>query len=335
MSRSVRLLAVSPTLATSAALLGAAGATAAPAFSTATQLDHRGQIAVRGNTTVLTQIAAASSAQRGSADVWIGKGGNLPERVAAITGVPEWAQPHVGTDAARNPVVVYPSCSDVADVKTCDLKQYEVPSGKISTVPGVNTSSAGETEGASDRGAVVAVRWTSATDPVAASLGGQGKTPATLVYRAAGASSARALTTKGGQQVALDRGRVAFVREGNATGGTCGLSLVQVIRVSGGPVKTLAKHTCGMGMQAVTLPTFVGSELVYGLRGLEGQTLHRIPVNGGRNASAKVKVAFAQFAATSRTGGYYTDGLWFSEPEPGSTDDQWSYGKAIGLSFGQ
>lgn len=326
-----RLIATSSMLATSAAIVGAAGALAAPAFTTLDPLPARGQIAVRGNTTVLTQINVG----KGSADVWVGKGGNLPERVTAITGVPEWAQPHVGTDAARKPVVIYPSCADVFHTDTCDLKQYDVLSGKISTVPGVNRSSTGETEGVSDRGAVVATRWTSKEDPVPAAVGGQGKTPTTILYRAADAASARVLTTKGGQQLALDRGRVAFVREGNATDGTCGLSLVQVIRISGGTAKTLAKHTCGMDMQAVTLPTFVGNELVYGLRGLEGQTVHRISVASGRKASAKSKVAFSQFAATSRSGGVYTQGEWYSKPEAGSADDQWSYGKAIGLAFGK
>ena len=327
MTRSLRLLAASASLATSAALLGAAGATSAPAFTTLDPLPQRGQIAARNTVTAYTQIAAD-----GSATLFVGKGGNLPERVPGATGVPAWAQPHIGTDASRKPVVLYPSCSDVFLVETCDLKQYEVLTGKISTVAGVNTSGAGETEGAIDRGAVIATRWTSKEDPVPASQGGQGKTPTTLVYRAAG-KTAKVLTTKGGQQVALDRGRVAFVREGNPTDGTCGLSLLQVLRVSGGAPKTLARHTCGLAMQAVTLPTFVGDQVVYGLRGLEGQTVHRIPVAGGRNESAKSKVAFSQFAATSRSGGKYTEGLWYSEPVPGEAEE-WSLGLVIGLPFG-
>lgn len=328
MSPSLRLLAASTALAGSAALLGAVGATAAPAFTTLDPLPARGQIAARNTVTVLTQTNAS-----GGAAVWVGKGGNLPEPVPAITGVPAWAQPHIGTDEARKPVVIYPSCTDTAQVDTCDLKQYAVLTGKISAVAGVNTSGTGETEGAIDRGAVVAARWTAKDEPVSAAFGGQGKTPTTLVYRAAG-KTARVLTTKGGQQIALDRGRVAFVREGDATAGTCGLSLLQVIRVAGGPAKTLARHTCGLDMQAVTLPTFVGNEVVYGLRGLEGQTVHRISARGGRNESAKVKVAFSQFAATSRSGGKYVDGLWYSEPDP-ELVDQWSLGFVIGLPFGQ
>lgn len=320
-------IAATATLAASAAVLGVASASAAPTFTSLTPLPERGQIAARNTVTVVT-----STARDLRTEVWIGKGGNLPEVVRSITGVPDWAQPHVGTDAARKPVVIYPACADTARVDTCDLKQYEVLTGKISTVPGVNRSNAGEVEGTIDRGAVVAARWTSKDDPVGAAFGGQGKTRTTLVYKAAG-SAARVLTTNGGQQLALDRGRVLFVREGNATDGTCGRSQLQILRVSGGAARTLAQHVCGLAMQAITLPTFIGDQIVYGLRGLEVQTVHRIAATGQRRETAKSKVAFSQFAATARSGGKYTEGLWYSEREPGEADP-WSLGLVTGLPFG-
>lgn len=327
MTRPASLLAAGATLATSTALLGAASAAAAPSFTPLMPLPERGQIAARNNVTVLT-----STARDLKTAVWVGTGGNLPVAIPSITGVPDWAQPHIGTDAARKPVVIYPSCADTADVRTCDLKQYAVLTGKVTTVPGVNTSGAGETEGAIDRGAVVVARWTSKDDPVGAAFGGQGKATTTLVYRAA-RTPARVLTTKGGQQLALDRGRVLFVRDGDPTAGTCGRSQLQILRVSGGSAKTLAQHTCGMDIQAVTLPTFIGNQVMYGVRGLEGQTVHRISTTGARKETATSKVAFSQFAATARSGGKYTEGLWYSEREPGAADE-WSLGLVIGLPFG-
>lgn len=327
MSHAVHRIAAAVALATTACAATVPAAVAAPAFTTLDPLAARGQIAARGTVTAVTQIAKDHSAA-----LWVGKGGNLPEPVAATTGVPDWAQPHVGTDAARKPVVIYPSCKDVAITTTCDLKLLEVLTGKVKAVPGVN-SSTGEVEGVIDRGAVVAARWTDEEDPVAGVQGGYGKTTTTLVYRAVG-KPARVLTTRGGQQLALDRGRVLFVRDGQPTDGVCGRPELQLQRVSGGAARTVAHHTCGMNGQTIQSPTFVGSEIVYGLRSYDEHLFIRVPAAGGRAEAAKVKGGFASLAPTSRSGGLFVDGDWITDPSsPEGDDAKWSLRKVIGLSF--
>ncbi len=307
-------------------------ASAAPAAKPATlaKLDVRGQISARGSVVALTQVHG------NAATLWVGSGGKLPAPVNIATAVPAWGQPRIGTDAGRRPVVVYPSCTDRAIVATCDLRVYDIAAGTDAEVPGINLPGVGETEGSMDRGAIAFTRWSSPLDPSALAEGGYGSAATTLAYRPFG-EPVQVLTTSGGQQLNLNRGRIVQVRDTDPGFGICGRPAVEIVRVDGHARKTLGAHGCGMSGQTIVAPTFIDDTVVWGLRSFDGSYLERTSAAGGAPVQqAKIRGGFAALAPTSRSSAKFVYGPYLSEP--GSADEAagsgWELRHAKRLVFG-
>ena len=314
----------------SATLVAAPATLAAPSVSPITQFPKRGPIAARNTVVAVTQLDGDS------ATMLVGKGGNIPIARAAIKSLPAWGQPHIGTDANRKPVVIYPHCTDDTDVKTCDLRVYDVLSGQDAAVTGVNKPGIGETEGSMDRGAVAFTRWTAKWQPNIATetAGGGLGSRTTLAYRAVG-KTARVLTTEGGEQITLDRGRVVQVRDTEVGYGICGYPTVEIVRTDGGKRRTLKSHGCGLNSQTILSPVFVGAYVMWGVRTIDEMLVERVSPAGGKVETAKVPGGFSTIVPTARSGAKLIDGPWLSQP--GSQEEKdggpWELKYVIGLSF--
>ncbi len=310
-----------------ASLVPAAPAAGAGKVTKLTELEVRGQISARGAVVALTQVHGDAST------LWVGKSGKLPKPVTIARAIPDWGQPHVGTSAKRRPVVIYPSCTDRAVVATCDLRVYDVLSNTDAEVSGVNTPGVGETEGSMDRGAIAFTRWTAAQDPSPLGEGGFGAETTTLAYRAFGAT-ARILTTNGGQQINLNRGRVAQVRDTESTYGICGRPAVEVVRVDGHATKTLVTHGCGLEAQTIVSPTFIGDDVLWGFRTYSGGKIERADAHGGKVSTATVKGGFATVSPTARTGAKLITGDYITDPDsPEAADTKWALKQVVSLDF--
>lgn len=292
-----------------------------------------GQLAAAGEYVAVTQTEGFTD----SARLLVGKPGALQDTGAK--GVPAWAIPHFGTDEQQIPVLVYPSCTDVAKVSTCGLRvnYYSQASRGDESFPhvAVNRPGTGEIEGVLDRGALVFTRWTDRRQPVATSQGGFTRARTSLHYLAVGKSPV-VLTKDGGQQLALDRGRVLQIRGVAATIGECATeSRVDLIRVATKMRTVIAKQGCGEDFQTLLSPVFASGRVAFVMRAASGSFLRSVtttggdprfaPVPGGLKAGAIIPTGVASALLVH---GNYFGGLDPEDPQAGAP---WSLQRVTGL----
>ncbi len=238
-------------------------------------LPARGHIAQgAGGLVVVTQLA-----DDGTATLAIGGKNGVPRPIRTRP-LPAWGQPHVGTSELGTTVIVYPSCAAPTSVRSCNLRVFDVTFGTDAPLDGTASARGkGEIEGDMDRGALVVVRWVaSGADPQTLALGGTADAATELYYQPFG-KPARRLGPPGGQQVDLDRGRIAQVIDLDPSA-ACTAPAVQVVGLRN-TARVIERRGCGDG--AVPLaPTFFGRELVWGLRTPTASYLQRAPATGGR-----------------------------------------------------
>lgn len=276
-------------LAAAPALGGARGSAAARTTTTVIgTLPARGQIAQGNGLVVVTQLTGD-----GTATLAIG-GKNGAPRPIHTRPLPEWGQPHVGTSELGTTVIVYPSCAAPTSVRSCNLRLFDVTFGTDTPLAGAASARGkGEIEGDMDRGALAFVRWTaSGADPGTLALGGTADAATQLYYQPFG-KAARRLAPVGGQQIDLDRGRVAQVLDTDPSA-ACDAPAVQVVGVRQ-TVRVLTQRPCdGAGAQLLA-PTFFGRQVVWGLRTPGTSLVQRAPSAGGRILQAST-VPFAMLA---------------------------------------
>lgn len=279
-------------LAALAVLLAAALPAAAAARGATTTvigtLAARGQIAQHDGLVVVTQLG-----DDGKATLAIGGKYGAPRAIHTHT-LPAWGQPHVGTSEIGTTVIVYPHCWRAA-ITTCNLFAFDVTTGTDAELTGeASRRGTGEIEGDMDRGALAIVRWAAGAQvPTAAAIGGRPERTTTLVYQPFG-KPARVLPEPGGQQIDLDRGRIAQVRDEDSTFGTCGKPAVEVVDTRGGS-RSIARRGCGEGGQMYFAPTLTRTNVVWGLRTNAASWLQRASIRGGHVAQAPT-VPFALVA---------------------------------------
>lgn len=278
------------------ALIGVCAAPAAAPAATAARttttvigtLPARGQIAQAGGLVVVTQLTG-----EGTATMAIGGKNGMPRPIHTRP-LPEWGQPHVGTSELGTTVIVYPSCAAPTSVRSCNLRVFDVTFGTDAPLEGAAaTRGKGEIEGDMDRGALAFVRWTaSGADPGTLALGGTADATTQLYYQPFGKPAQR-LAPVGGQQIDLDRGRVAQVVDTDPSA-ACDAPAVQVVSPRQ-TVRVLTRRPCdGTGAQLLA-PTFFGRQVVWGSRTATGSLVQRAPSGGGRIVQAST-VPFAMLA---------------------------------------
>jgi hypothetical protein len=251
-------------------------------------LPARGQIAQGNGLVVVTQLTG-----EGTATLAIGGKNGLPRPIHTRP-LPAWGQPHVGTSELGTTVIVYPSCASPTSVRSCNLRSFDVTFGTDTALEGAAAARGkGEIEGDMDRGALAFVRWTaSGSDPGALALGGTADTTTQLYYQPFG-KPARRLAPLGGQQLDLDRGRIAQVVDTDPSA-TCDAPAVQVVTIRN-TVRVLTQRPCSEPGTQLLAPTFFARQVVWGLRSTAGSLVQRAPSSGGRIVQAAT-VPFAMLA---------------------------------------
>ncbi len=250
-------------------------ATARTTTSVIGTLPARGHIAQGGGgLVVVTQLTG-----EGTATLAIGGKNGMPRPIRTKP-LPEWGQPHVGTSELGTTVIIYPSCAAPTSVRSCNLRIFDVTFGTDAPLDGTASSRGrGEIEGDMDRGALAIVRWADRSEgPGAAALGAAADATTELYYQPFG-EPARRLTPPGGQQIDLDRGRIAQVIDQDPTT-QCDAPAVQVVGIDDS-VRSIQRRACGTG-EVMLAPTFFGRELVWGLRTPTASFVQRVSARGGR-----------------------------------------------------
>jgi hypothetical protein len=324
----------------SAALRAAAGSLLAialclpvqGAFAAATTVigtvPQRGQIAQHGGLVAVTQL-------EGDGTATLAIGSRLaPPRAIETRRLPAWGQPHVGTSEIGSTVIVYPHCHDVSRPSTCNLWAFDVTFGKDAALTGeAARRGTGEIEGDMDRGALAFTRWTAPkAKPGTLSLGGKGDANTQLFIQPFG-QPARPLSPPGGQQIDLDRGRVAQVRDRDPAPG-CDAPVLEVVTVATGKVATIAHHGCRHARHTYLAPTLFGTQVVWGLRTPTTSVLERHPARGGAGRGAEV-VPFAVIAPAGPDSAYELRGDTAPAlgSEPARLRTAWTFALSEGLAM--
>lgn len=237
----------------------------------------RGHIAYGANgLVVVTQLTG-----EGTATLAIGGRNGLPKPIETKP-LPEWAQPHVGTSELGTTVIVYPSCAVPTSVRSCNLRVFDVTFGTDEALSGAASArGTGEIEGDMDRGALAIVRWTAPdADPDTLALGGSSDASTTLLYQPFNLPPVR-LAARGGQQIDLDRGRIAQVRDTDPTV-ECNAPAVEVLSTASAGLRRLTQRPCTPAGDVLLAPTFFERQVVWGLRQTSASFLQRAPSRGGR-----------------------------------------------------
>ncbi|MEH3054523.1 MAG: hypothetical protein PGN13_11045 [Patulibacter minatonensis] len=262
--------------AVAAAAAAAVGLIAAPVAGGATTtiigaLEARGTIAQHNGLVVVTQLG-----EHGRATLAVGGKFGAP-RAIKTHALPPWGQPHVGTSEIGTTVIVYPHCYRAA-FTTCNLFAFDVTTGTDTQLRGeASRRGSAEIEGDMDRGALAIARWHGARAPAVPVTGGLAQGTTELLYQPFG-KPARALAEPGGQQIDLDRGRIAQVRRLEPDAKGCRAATIELVDTRGG-VRRVARRPCA-GRQALLAPTLLGRDLVWGLRTDTASWLYRAPVRG-------------------------------------------------------
>jgi hypothetical protein len=246
----------------------------------------RGHIAQGGGLVVVTQLAGD-----GTATLAIGSKNGAP-RAIRTRPLPEWGLPHVGTSELGTTVIVYPSCARPTSVRSCNLRVFDVTFGTDQPLSGsAATRGHGEIEGDMDRGALAIVRWTADPGvPNALALGGTANTATQLLYQPFG-QPARRLTPLGGQQIDLDRGRIAQVRDADPSP-ACNAPAIEIVTIQQ-TMRVLAQRRCAAVDEVMLAPTFFDRQLVWGLRTASASTIQRAATRGGQRILQAPTVPFA------------------------------------------
>lgn len=217
--------------------------------------------------------------------------------VAAQLGgpLPDWAVPHVGTDAAGRVVVTYPRCS--GEGVGCDLYAYDVAAGAERRVAGAATSGE-EVEGVLRRGRLLLAR----------SVTVRGEVQRWLSIAAREGAPLRLVTRFGGTQLAL-RGRViAQVRDTDPGSAICGQPSIEEVDTRTGRRELIDATSCGMDGAQVAAPAFVSGSLLWTWSaGDRTPYLYRLAATGARTR-AKLPSGTIAFAPTALRAGYALHG---------------------------
>ncbi len=267
----------------------AAAAQTTEAFTTVIgTLPARGQIAQHAGLVIVTEMRGD-----GKANLTLGGRVAAPQPIHTHT-LPAWGQPHVGTSALGTTVVVYPHCSQIKRLTTCNLWAFDVTFGTDTQLTGsAAASGTGELEGDMDRGAL------------AFTAGPAGRPSRTRSRRAATATSRRRCSTSrtGSRSHAArngrdpDRPRPRPDRPGARHRRPPGVprALIEIISTKGS-VDTVARQGC-RDRGVLLAPTLFRTEIVWGLRTTAASTLRRRAIHGGRTQSAPTS-PFAVVAPT-------------------------------------
>ena len=289
-------------------------------------LAERGQIAQHGGLVVVTQLD-----DEGTATMAIGSKLAAPRAIKTHR-LPAWGQPHVGTSELGSTVIVYPHCHDASLPRTCNLWAFDVTFGTDTELKGeASRSGTGEIEGDLDRGALAFVRWIAPKGrPDTLSLGGRADRNTQLFYAPFG-GAARTVAVPGGQQIDLDRGRVAQVRDRDPLP-ACDAPVVEVVTVATAAVATVAHHGCRHVAQKYLAPTLIASDVVWGLRTPTVSVVERVPARGGSSLGAEV-VPFAALAPAGPDSAYELRGDTTPAlgSEPARLTSTWTFAHSEGL----
>jgi hypothetical protein len=290
--RALREMLIGVALVCSA--LGGVLITAAPASAATTTVPQRGQIAQHSGLVVVSQIR-----DDGKATIAIGGKFGAPRPIHTHT-LPPWGQPHVGTSEIGTTVIVYPHCWRTKVLKTCNLFAFDVTTGVDAELTGeAARRGTAEIEGDMDRGALVIARWPNLNRaPGVLALGGRAQGATTLLYQPFG-KPVRTLADPGGQQLDLDSGRIAQVRDRNRAASPCGDPAIEVVDIRGGH-RTIGNHPCGEGSPTLLAPTLLGHDVVWGLRTTTRCSIARSSAKGG---GAILRAVTEPFAAVAPSGG--------------------------------
>lgn len=292
-------------------------------------LPERGQIAQHDGVVVVSQIG-----DDGKATLAIGGKAGAPRAIETHT-LPAWGQPHVGTSDVGTTVIVYPHCSGQA-ITSCNLYAYDLATGADRRLGGeASRPGTAEIEGDMDRGALAIVRWNRPlTTPSALALAGRGEATTTLLYQPFG-RPARTLPEPGGQQIDLDRGRIAQVRDRDPSFGTCGVPSVEVVDVRGG-ARVLLRHPCKIGGGTLLAPTLLERHAVWGLRMSDKSLLERAPIRGGLGHVMRARtVPFGLIAPSSGSSAFELRGdvLPALGSDPARLTSTWTFALSEGLAL--
>lgn len=240
---------------------------ASPALGLLPHIDALGShviaVAPAGGRTEETSLTPSSG------ELWFSRLDDRPTKLD-LAGVPTWAQPHLGTDAAGRAVAVYPRCASDA-INSCDLYAWDVVANVERPIDEVNRSSVGELEGTMQHGAVA---WTVAPAGETAGATAAPDAERTLRYRSTSGPS-RTITTKGGRQLALRSGEIAQT----VLNADQESSRVELVRVRDRSRRTLVQVSGGAGPRWPVGLRFFGAELRFAVASFESARLYRVPLS--------------------------------------------------------
>lgn len=234
----------------------------------------------------LTELSAVTAS---TGELWFSRLDDRPTKLS-LAGVPAWAQPHLGTDAAGRAVAVYPRCAADA-IDSCDLFAWDVLANTERRLDEVNRASVGELEGTMQRGAVA---WTVAPTGAAGQVSAGPELQRTLMYRAA-AGAPRTITARGGRRLALRSGQIAQV----VLNADQESSRVELVRVRDRSRRTLVRVSGGAGPRTPVGLRFTGAQLRFAVASVDSPRLYRVPLarpTAARSVAADQPFFSAAFA---------------------------------------
>ncbi len=200
----ISTLSLAPTVGSAAASptrLTIGALPAAPTLGVLPQIDALGSQVIA--IAPAEGLTAESSLTASSGNLWFSRLDDRPTKLQ-LAGVPAWAQPHLGTDAAGRAVAIYPRCAGTAR-SSCDLYAWDVAANTERPLTEANRRDAGELEGTMAGGALA---WTVAPADEAATAADTPDAERTLMYRPAGGAPKLA-SNVGGRRLALRSGQIA------------------------------------------------------------------------------------------------------------------------------
>ncbi len=250
------------------------------------------------------RVAALRETSDGRLELLIGDGAELKlaPGVAPLDGSRvDFPRVHVGTDGAGRTVVTYPRCKtsgEAADLRTnCDLRIYDVESGKDRLLPGVRRPGRNEYEAVMDRGALL--YSASGSSQVTSGLG-RG-----LWYRPFGGRERR-IALNPGRELALRGDRIAqVISDGSKAGEEPCENSTLVLRSTRGAARLLARdcvYPYG-NADAWATPSFVGNGLYWSRIVGTTPNLFRLDLRTRAIREARVKANIFGFQATGPAAG--------------------------------
>lgn len=271
-----RNLIASAAVATALAALPAVSAAASTTLGTVPGTDQR--VSALGDVIAVADAGGPPIVDEGETPpfkerrLWISVSGGPFEVAEQSKPLGIWGRPNVGTDRKGRTVVVYPTCKN-ANGTSCDLRVYDVASGRDEPLRAVNTKTRDEAEGVMDRGAVIVARevWSVGDKP-----------DRDLFYRPVGGSLRKVVGFYGSSGlIDLDRGRI-LVAEDADEALRCGkdIRLARIVRPK--QLLDLAAPRCRGEDKGGTFRVTLHGDYAYWARDLAGITrFERRSIFGG------------------------------------------------------